>query len=216
MLGVEWYKREEVFQQDRDFYREGVGRSEERGRRLLERDRRFTGPRRGRYRHSGGSVESSDPSGRRYVVRDVRLSPRERFATTTRSTSRRTATPFTFSGINYHGPIMSYEENGDGFPVSGSNRTAHWRKSPPPVSRRRQPSAVPCSVARTSISTTISRRSRRRTYSNIKVVTRGGYPPAITVWQRRRRRTTAAPVPPGLQALLDSLQPGDPTGADRS
>jgi iron complex outermembrane recepter protein len=54
-------------------------------------------------------------------------------------------------------------------------------------------------------------------------VTRGGYPPAITVWQAYVPNDGARPLPPGLQALLNSrtrdpdgpgtLQPGDPTGA---
>ncbi len=41
------------------------------------------------------------------------------------------------------------------------------------------------------------------TYSNIKVVTRGGYPPAITVWQAPIPNDGLHPLPPGLQALLE-------------
>ena len=48
MIGVEWYKREAVFQQDREFYRNALGRSDQRDRRLLERHRLFAGPRRSR------------------------------------------------------------------------------------------------------------------------------------------------------------------------
>jgi outer membrane receptor protein involved in Fe transport len=60
-------------------------------------------------------------------------------------------------------------------------------------------------------------------YSNISVKTRGGYPPAITVWQAPIPNDGLRPLPPGLQTLLNSrtydpdgsgpLQPGDPTGA---
>ena len=39
MLGVEWYKREAVYQIDREFFRNGVGRSDQPDRRLPERDR---------------------------------------------------------------------------------------------------------------------------------------------------------------------------------
>jgi hypothetical protein len=61
------------------------------------------------------------------------------------------------------------------------------------------------------------------TYSNIAVKTRGGYPPAITVWQAYVPNDGLRPLPPGLQDLLNSrtrdpdgpgpLLVGDPTGA---
>ena len=42
------------------------------------------------------------------------------------------------------------------------------------------------------------------TYANSEVTTRGGYPPAITVWQAPVPNDGLRPLPPGLQALLDS------------
>ncbi len=55
MMGVEWYKREAVFQEGSSISTvDAWADPKQRDRRLLERDRLFTGPRRGRYRHAGG------------------------------------------------------------------------------------------------------------------------------------------------------------------
>jgi outer membrane receptor protein involved in Fe transport len=52
------------------------------------------------------------------------------------------------------------------------------------------------------------------TYSNVSVTTRGGYPPAITVWQAPVPNDGQRPLPPGLQAVLDSRTGSyDPDGA---
>ncbi|HEX7000051.1 MAG TPA: TonB-dependent receptor [Gammaproteobacteria bacterium] len=215
MLGVEWYRREAVFQRDREFFREG-----------------WADPN----NQTGGFLNATGFSpglvGGYGIARPTQAAVDALFApygvpagTVPNSTEiyfQPDGRPFTLSGVNYTGPIMSYDTNGDGF--SGV---------------RVQPNG---SLAQVSVegfaATPLERRSvfgratfemndnltafAQANYSNVEVTTRGGYPPAITVWQAPVPNDGQRALPPGLQALLDSrtldpdgdgpLLPGDPTG----
>ena len=85
MLGVEWYRREAVYQIDREFFTERVGRSDQPDRRLSERVRLLAGcrnsaPRWPRQRGTTDRVrpERPDPSRDQRVVRALRHRGRHR------------------------------------------------------------------------------------------------------------------------------------------
>jgi outer membrane receptor protein involved in Fe transport len=208
MFGVEWYNREVVMNRDREFYRNG----------WLDQTNQ-----------TGGFLNATGFSPGQVTVNTSNVT----YNTTVLPVNRPTQAavdalfapygiapgtvnnqveiyfqpdgrPFTLSGINYTGPIMSYENNGDGF--SGVHR---------------QPNNSLQQVNVESFaSTPLERRSlfgratfdlndnlaafAQANYSNIEVTTRGGYPPAITVWQAAVPNDGQRPLPPGLQALLDS------------
>jgi outer membrane cobalamin receptor len=221
MVGVEWYKRESVMQIDRDFFRNGWADPGNESGGFLN----ATG-------YSPGLVGAGIVTPAAALNRPTQAAVDALFGMygyapgTVRNNNEiyfhTDGTPFTLSGINYHGPMMSYATNGDGF-----------------EGVRRQPNGTLSQVAVTGFAATPAERRSvfgrahvdlndnltafaQATYSNISVKTRGGYPPAITVWQAPVPNDGLRPLPPGLQALLNSrtrdpdgggpLQPGDPTG----
>ncbi len=223
MFGVEWYKREAVFQRDREFWRNGWADPRNEAGGFLTASGYSPGL------AAAGIVTPAAPLNRPtqaavdalfaasmpgYVPGSVRNNNEIYF--------HPDGTPFTLSGVNYHGPIMSYDVNGDGF-----------------EGVRRQPNGTLSEVTVTGFAATPAERRSvfgrahvdlndnltafaQANYSNVSVVTGGGYPPAITVWQAPIPNDGLRPLPPGLQALLNSrtrdpdgggpLQPGDPTG----
>jgi iron complex outermembrane receptor protein len=222
MMGVEWYKREAVFQEDRQFYRDAWADPKNESGGFLS----ATG-------YSPGLAAAGIVTPAAALNRPTQAAVDTLFGMygyapgTVRNNNEiyfhTDGTPFTLSGINYHGPIMSYEENGDGF-----------------LGVRKQPNGTLAQVATTGFAATPAERRSvfgrahvdlndnltafaQATYSNIKVVTRGGYPPAITVWQAPIPNDGLHPLPPGLQELLNSRtrdpdgtgpgQPGDVGGA---
>ena len=124
MLGVEWYNREAVCQRDREFYRNGwADRTNQTGG-FLERDRILAGSGDGQHEQPTATppfcAQPPDAGGRQRPVRAVRYRPGHR------RRRRRNLLPagrpavHALRGINYNGPIMSYDVNGDGF--SGVHR----------------------------------------------------------------------------------------------
>jgi iron complex outermembrane recepter protein len=207
MLGVEWYNREEVLQRNREFYRNGWADQTNQTGGFLN----ATGFSPGQVtQYTANNVSSTVlPLNRpTQAAVDTLFAPYGFAPGAVSNTSeiyfQPDGRPFTLSGLNYTGPIMSYDINGDGF--SGVHR---------------QPNN---SLQQVNIEALAATPSERRslfgratfdmndnltafaqaTYSNVDVTTRGGYPPAITVWQAPVPNDAQRPLPPGLQTLLDS------------
>ena len=226
MLGVEWYKREEVLQRDREFYRKGWEDSTN---------------------QTGGFLNATGYSPGQVTVNTSNLTLNQSVRPTARPTQaafnaifapygvtppansnsqeiyfQPDGRPFLLSGFNYTGPIMSYALNGDG--MTGVHR---------------QPNGSLQQVNTEALLATPSERRSlfgratfdmndnltafaQATYSNLETTTRGGFPPAITVWQAPVPNDGLRALPAGLQNLLNSrtfdpdgagpLPPGDPTG----
>jgi outer membrane receptor protein involved in Fe transport len=207
MLGVEWYKREMVLQRDREFYRNGwEDQTNQTGGFLLG-----TG-----YSPGQVTVNTSNITTNTTVLppnRPTQAAVNALFApygvtpppgVTSEIYFQPDGRPFLLNGFDYTGPIMSYDNNGDGF-----------------AGVHRQPNGSLQQVNIDALAATpLERRSvfgratfdmndnltafAQATYSNVEVTTRGGYPPAITVWQAPVPNDGLRPLPPGLQQLLDS------------
>jgi outer membrane receptor protein involved in Fe transport len=112
--------------------------------------------------------------------------------------------PFRLNGLNYTGPIMSYDTNGDGF--AGVHRQPNGSLQQINIEALLATPAERRSVfgrATVDMNDNLSAFAQA-TYSNVEVTTRGGYPPAITVWQAPVPNDGLRPLPPNLQQLLDS------------
>jgi hypothetical protein len=117
---------------------------------------------------------------------------------------------------------MSYDVNGDGF--EGVRRQPNGTLSQVSVTGFAGTPAERRSVfGRANVDLTDNLTAfAQANYSNVSVETRGGYPPAITVWQAYAPNDGLRPLPPGLQDLLNSrtrdpdgggpLLVGDPSG----
>jgi outer membrane receptor protein involved in Fe transport len=208
MLGVEWYKREAVLQRDREFYRRG-----------WEDQTNQTGGFLNATGFSPGqvTVNTSNLTLNQSVLPlnrptqpavDALFAPYGIPAGTVSNSSeiyfQPDGRPFTLSGINYTGPIMSYDLRGDGF-----------------AGVHRQPNN---SLQQVNIDALLATPSERRslfgrasfdmndnltafaqaTYANLETTTRGGFPPAITVWQAPVPNDGTRTLPAGLQAVIDS------------
>jgi outer membrane receptor protein involved in Fe transport len=224
MFGVEWYKRESVMQVDREFFRNGWNDPTNESGGFLTATGYSPGvagagistPAAAPNRPTQAAVDAlfTAAMGSAYVPGTVRNNNEIYF--------NPDGTPFTLTGVNYRGPFMSYDANGDGF-----------------EGVRRQPNGTLAQVGTTGFAATPAERRSvfgratvdlndnltafaQATYSNVSVETRGGYPPAITVWQAYVPNDANRPLPPGLQDLLNSrtrdpdaggpLLPGDPSG----
>src|SRR5262245_2120018 len=218
MLGVEWYKRDEVLQRDREFYRHGWE---------------------DQTNQTGGFLNATGFSPGQVTINTSNITLNQAVLPLNRPTQAAVDTvfapygiapgtvsnsseiyfqpdgrPFTLSGINYTGPIMRYENLGDG--LAGVHR---------------QPNG---SLQQVNVDALLATPSERRslfgratfdmndnltafaqaTYSNIEVTTRGGFPPAITVWQAPVPNDGLRTLPANLQQLLDSRTGSyDPDGA---
>jgi outer membrane receptor protein involved in Fe transport len=216
MLGVEWYKREEVMQKDREFYRNGWEDSTN---------------------QTGGFLNATGFSPGQVTVNTSNLTINQSVLPVNRASQAAVdalfapygiapgtvnnqveiyfqpdGRPFTLSGVNYTGPIMSYDVNGDG--LTGVHRqpngslqqvnTEAWASSP--AERR-----ALFGRATFDMNDNLTAFAQAN-YSNSQVITRAGYPPAITVWQAAVPNDGQRPLPPGLQQLLDS-RTYDPDGA---
>ena len=208
MLGLEWYNREEVLQRNREFYRHGWEDSTN---------------------QTGGFLNATGFSPGQVTINTSNITFNQAVLPLNRPTQAAVdavfapygvapgavpnsaeiyfqpdGRPFALSGVNYTGPIMSYDENGDGF-----------------TGVHRQPNG---SLQQVNVAALASTPSERRslfgratfdmndnltafaqaTYTNSEVTTRGGFPPAITVWQAPVQNDGLRPLPPNLQQLLDS------------
>jgi outer membrane receptor protein involved in Fe transport len=207
MLGVEWYERDMVLQRDREFFRNGWEDSTNQTGGFLMA---------GGYSPGQVTVNTSNITTNTTVLapnRPTQAAVNALFApygvtpppgVTSEIYFQPDGRPFLLSGFNYNGPIMSYDVNGDGF-----------------TGVHRQPNG---SLQQVNVEALASTPSERRsvfgratfdmnenltafaqaTYSNVEVMTRGGYPPAITVWQAPVPNDGQRPLPPNLQQLLDS------------
>jgi iron complex outermembrane recepter protein len=208
MLGVEWYKRDQVLQRDREFYRKGWE---------------------DQTNQTGGFLNATGFSPGQVTVNTSNITLNQAVLPLNRPTQAAVDTlfapyglapgavsnsseiyfqpdgrPFTLSGLNYTGPIMSYDMNGDGF-----------------AGVHRQPNG---SLQQVNVDALLATPSERRsvfgratfdmndnltafaqaTYSNVEVTTRGGFPPAITVWQAPVPNDGLRALPAGLQSVIDS------------
>jgi iron complex outermembrane receptor protein len=216
MLGVEWYNREEVMQKDRQFFRNGWE---------------------DQTNQTGGFLNATGFSPGQVTVNTSNLTINQSVLPVNRATQAAVnalfapygiapgtvnnqveiyfqpdGRPFTLSGINYTGPIMSYDVNGDGFTgvhrqPNGSLQQVNTEAFASTPAERR----ALFGRATFDLNDNLSAFAQAN-YANSKVVTRGGYPPAITVWQAAVPNDGQRPLPPGLQALLDS-RTYDPDGA---
>ena len=217
MLGVEWYKRGEVMQRDREFYRNGWEDSTN---------------------QTGGFLNATGFSPGQVTINTSNVTVNQALLPVNRPTQaainalfapygvtpppgvaseiyfQPDGRPFLLNGFNYNGPIMSYDVNGDGFTgvhrqPNGSLQQVNvegWAATP--LERRSV-------FGRATVDMNDNLRAfAQATYSNVEVTTRGGYPPAITVWQAPVPNDGQRPLPPGLQAVLDSRTGSyDPDGA---
>src|SRR5688572_1252519 len=194
MFGAEWYKREAVFQRDRDFWREGwydagsdaggfiqmAGYSPSTNRPTQAAvDALFTAS--GAPGYTPGRVPNT---GEIYFNPD--------------------GSPFVLAGAyNYRGPFGS-ETVGTGFsgmriqPNGNLGQVFTEALASTPLDRRSV-----FGKARTDLSERVTAFVQGN-YSNTEVETRGGYPPAITIWQAPIPNDGLRALPSGLQQLLDS------------
>jgi outer membrane receptor protein involved in Fe transport len=223
MFGVEWYKREAVLQKDRQFFVDG-----------WNDPKNETGGFLNAGGYSPGLVGAGPLTPAAALNRPTQAAVDALFApygiaagrvpNTSEIYFQTDGRPFTLAnGVNYTGPMMRLDTTGDGF--SGVRRQPNGSLAQVGVDQFASTPAERRSVfgrASVEINDNLSAFAQA-TYSNVSVVTRGGYPPAITVWQAPVPNDGNRPLPPGLQALLNSrtfdpdgtgpLQPGNPTGA---
>jgi outer membrane receptor protein involved in Fe transport len=113
--------------------------------------------------------------------------------------------PFALArGLNYTGPIMAINHDGDG--ITGVHRNPNGDLTQLTVDGFASTPAERRSVfgrATVDINDNLTAFAQA-TYSNVAVTTRGGYPPAITVWQAPVPNDGLRPLPAGLTALLAS------------
>src|SRR5690606_30093716 len=202
MLGVEWYKREIVWQRDRDFYMNGwYDPQTTAGGFLMPAGFSFGAgaPRPtqeavdavfAEYGIPPGTVNvTADPD--RPVVNEIYFNP--------------DGSPFILQGaVNYRGPLGS-TERGYGFAGMRINPNGNLGQvffdgiASTPLERR---AAFGRAFYRLTDNVTAF---AQVTYSNVEVTTNGGYPPAITVWQATIPHDERE-IPPALKTLLESRQ----------
>jgi outer membrane receptor protein involved in Fe transport len=191
ILGAEWYKREAVFQRDRDFYMEGFY------------DPQSDAP--GFIQMAGYSPGTNRPT---QAAVDALFAPYGVAAGTVSPASEiyfnPDGSPFVLAGaLNYRGPFNS-ADIGDGFsgvrlqPNGNLGQVFLEGLASIPLERR--------SVFARGLRdiTDNVRAFVQANYSNTEVETRGGYPPAITIWQAPIPNDGNRTLPPGLQSLLNS------------
>ena len=211
MLGVEWYKRQPMLQRDREFFRNAWAdpRNESGG--FLN----YAAYSPGVVSQNVGGPGNALPPISLAVNRPTQAALNTLFAPygITGVTPgndiffQTNGRPFTLSGpgaANYTGPFMSYDFNGDG--TSGVRRQPNGSLSQvnidgfgaTPLERRSL-----FGRATVDLNDNLSAFAQAN-YSNVSVSTRGGYPPAITVWQASVPNDGLRPLPAGLQDLLNS------------
>jgi outer membrane cobalamin receptor len=209
MVGVEWYKRGEVMQADRDFFRNGWAAPGNETGGFLQ----ATGYSPNVVTRDGVTLLPNRPT---QAAVDALFAPYGVAPGTVGVASEIFFTPegrpFALQrGTNYDGPIMSYDANGDGF--SGVHRQPNGNLSQVNLVGF---AATPAERRSVFGRATLDMNDHltgfaQATYTNSQVVTRGGYPPAITVWQAAAPNDGNRPLPPGLQQLLDSRpRPSEP------
>jgi iron complex outermembrane recepter protein len=213
MFGAEWYQREVVYQRDRDFFREGwydpgsdaggfiqmAGYSPATNRPSQAGvDALFAGvpnyfPCAGAVDldGDGGTFDDCTPGAGQFTVPntgEIYFNP--------------DGSPFILAGAaNYRGPYGSTEV-GDGFsgvriqPNGNLGQVFTEALASTPLDRRSV-----FGKAQSALSDNVTAFVQAN-YSNTKVETRGGYPPAITIWQAPIPNDNNRTLPPGLSSLL--------------
>jgi outer membrane receptor protein involved in Fe transport len=208
MFGAEWYKREAVYQRDRDFWREGWYDA---------------GSDAGGFIQMAGFSPSTIRPTQAAVDALFMATGAPGYAPAPGYTPGRVpntgeiyfnpdGSPFVLAGAyNYRGPYGS-ETIGTGFsgvriqPNGNLGQVFTEGLASTPLDRRSV-----FGKARTDLSERVTAFVQAN-YSNTAVETRGGSPPAITIWQAPIPNDGARTLPPGLQALLDSRVTPDPDG----
>jgi outer membrane receptor protein involved in Fe transport len=198
MVGVEWYKREEALQRDREFYRKAWADPKNETGGFLN----ATG-------YSPAVVAGSTANRPTQAAVDALFAPYGIAPGTALASSeiyfQPDGRPFTLNkGVNYNGPLMNMDHNGDGF--TGVRYLPNGNLAQVNVD-----GLIDTPLERRSIfgRATVELNDHleafaQATYSNVSVTTRGGYPPAITVWQAYVPNDGLRPLPAGLQTLLNS------------
>jgi outer membrane receptor protein involved in Fe transport len=209
MVGAEWYQRGEVMTVDRDFYREGWSAPGNETGGFLQ----ATGYSPNVVTRDGVTLTPNRPT---QAAIDALFAPYGVAPGTVGPAAEIFFTPegrpFALQrGVNYNGPIMSLEANGDGF--SGVTRLPNGNLSQVNVTGfASTPSERRSVFGRATVDMTDTLTGFvQMSYTKNEVTTRGGYPPAITVWQASAPNDRNRPLPPGLQELLDSRpRPAEP------
>jgi iron complex outermembrane recepter protein len=208
MLGVEWYNREAVFQRDRDFFMDGWfdPQSDASGFPMMA----GYSPATTNVFPSQAAVDALFAGTPGFVAGGVGPG----------SVSNRSeiyfnpdGSPFVIAGARgYNGPMADRNfAAGDGFsgvrlqPNGNLGQVFFEALASTPLERR---SAFARAIHDMNDNLTAFVQAN---YSNVEVETRGGYPPAITVWSAPIPRDTRA-LPPALVSLLASRP--DPTPLD--
>lgn len=223
MFGAEWYKREAVYQRDRDFWREGwydagsdaggfiqmAGYSPATNRPTQAGiDALFAGV--AGYRPCAGQVDV-DGDGQTF---DDCIPGAGQFTvpTTGEIYFNPDGSPFILAGArNYRGPFGS-DVVGTGFsgvriqPNGNLGQVFTEALASTPLDRRSV-----FGKATTALTDNVTAFVQAN-YSNTEVETRGGYPPAITIWQAPIPVDNNRTLPPGLAALL-ATRPDNPATA---
>jgi outer membrane receptor protein involved in Fe transport len=230
MVGVEWYRREAVYQVDRDFFTDAwADRTNQTGGFL-------------NYSAYSPGVVTVPPGGpgnagapivygpnaptqaainalfAPYGIAAGQIRPSDDifFQADGRPFISRSITGVTGQGTNYTGPLLSFARNGDG--TSGVRVQPNGALSQVNVEAFAATPAERRSVfgrAHVDINDNLSAFAQA-TYSTIEVATRGNYPPAITVWQAQVPNDGLRTIPAELQALLNGRpRPTEPWNAYR-
>ena len=210
MLGVEWYRRQPVFQVDRSFFRNGWADTTNQTGGFLNYSAYSPGvvtvP-------AGGPGNAAPPiayppNAPTQAALNALFAPYGVAPGAVRPSDdiffQADGRPFISRlGINYTGPLLSFDRNGDG--TSGVRVQPNGALSQVNVEAFAATPAERRSVfgrAHFDMNENLSAFAQA-TFSNIEVSTRGGYPPAITVWQAQVPNDGLRPLPPGLQELLN-------------
>jgi iron complex outermembrane receptor protein len=211
LLAIEWYRRQPVLQVDREFFRNGwADRTNQTGGFLNATAYSpgvVTVPPGGP--GNAGPPVAYGPNRPSQAAIDALFAPYGVAAGVVRPTDdiffQTDGRPFiSRAGVNYNGPLLDYNLDGDG--TSGVRVQPNNALSQVGVEAFAATPAERRSVfgrARFDMNDNLTAFAQA-TYSNIEVTTRGGYPPAITVWQAQVPNDGQRSLPPGLQALLDS------------
>jgi len=206
MFGIEWYNRDAVLQKDRDFYVNGWNDPKNISGGFLYASGFSPGVvGAGPLTPAGAPGPANRPS---QAAVDALFAPYGIAAGKVSNTQeiyfQNDGRPFSLSGVNYTGPIMQMTTTGDAF--SGVRRQPNGSLSQVNVDAFAATPSERRSVfgrARVEINDNLEAFAQA-TYANTSVTSRGGYPPAITVWQAPAPNDSNRYLPPGLQAILDS------------
>jgi iron complex outermembrane recepter protein len=221
MFGIEWYQRDAVLLKDRDFFVNGWKDPKNIAGGFLYATGYSPGV------VGAGPLTPASPINRpTQAAVDALFAPYGvapgKVSNTQEIYFQSDGRPFSLSGVNYNGPIMRLNTNGDAF--SGVRYQPNGSLAQVNVDAYGATPSERKSVfgrAHVDINESLSA-FVQATYANTSVTTRGGYPPAITVWQAPTPNDGNRYLPPGLAALLASrtfdpdgtgpLLPGNPAG----